>query len=399
MNFSTLVTVLLPLLIGAALGAAVMWILMRERVRAAEARASANGTDIEALAARAVNASSTQLLQLASERFDRDSARREAVDAARSEQLARTLSPISETLTSLERSVARTEAARQKADGDLASQLKNLSERTRDLGMGANALVTALKAPTSRGQWGEVQLRRIVEAAGMLEQTDFTEQLSGKNVSGEKNQRPDLVVHLSHGRTIVVDAKAPMDAYLRAAQATEKNERAKYLAEHARALRSHVTHLSSKSYWASLGDSPEFVVLFVPSDGLLAGALEADPGLLDGAFTLDVVIASPATLMALLRTVAHTWRTDALNQDALRVLEAGREVHKRLGTLGGHLAKLGRSLDSSVRAFNNAVGSYETRVVPAARSMEELHIVGGALEGVEPVTQLAREVNPQNLNA
>ena len=399
MNFSTLVTVLLPLLIGAALGAAVMWILMRERVRAAEAKASANGTDIEALAARAVNASSTQLLQLASERFDRDSARREAVDAARSEQLARTLSPISETLTSLERSVARTEAARQKADGDLASQLKNLSERTRDLGMGTNALVTALKAPTSRGQWGEVQLRRIVEAAGMLEHTDFTEQLSGKNVSGEKNQRPDLVVHLSHGRMIVVDAKAPMDAYLRAAQATEKNERAKYLAEHARALRSHVTHLSSKSYWASLGDSPEFVVLFVPSDGLLAGALEADPGLLDGAFTLDVVIASPATLMALLRTVAHTWRTDALNQDALRVLEAGREVHKRLGTLGGHLAKLGRSLDSSVRAFNNAVGSYEARVMPAARSMEELHLVGGALEGVEPVTQLARDIDPSNLNA
>ncbi|WP_250258913.1 DNA recombination protein RmuC [Dermabacter sp. Marseille-Q3180] len=399
MNFSTLVTVLLPLLIGAVLGAAVMWILMRERVRAAEARASASGADIEALAARAVNASSTQLLQLASERFERDSAQREAVDAARSEQLARTLSPISETLTSLERSVARTEAARNKADGDLASQLKNLSDRTRDLGMGTNALVTALKAPTSRGQWGEVQLRRIVEAAGMLEHTDFTEQLNGKNVSGEKNQRPDLVVHLSHGRTIVVDAKAPMDAYLRAAQATEKNERAKYLADHARALRSHVTHLSSKSYWASLGDSPEFVVLFVPSDGLLAGALEADPGLLDGAFTLDVVIASPATLMALLRTVAHTWRTDALNQDALRVLEAGREVHKRLGILGGHLAKLGRSLDSSVRAFNNAVGSYEARVMPAARSMEELHIVGGALEEVEPVTQLAREVDPHNLNA
>ena len=327
MNFSTLVTVLVPLLIGGVIGAFLTWALMRERVRSAEARAEANGADVEALAARAVDASSTQLLQLASERFERDSARREAVDAARSEQLSRTLSPISETLTSLERSVARTEAARQKADGDLASQLKSLSERTRDLGTGTNALVAALKAPTSRGQWGEVQLRRIVEAAGMLEHTDFTEQQSGRNIGGEQNQRPDLVVHLSHGRTIVVDAKAPMDAYLRAAHATDKHERAKHLAEHARALRSHVTHLSSKSYWASLGDSPEFVVMFVPSDGLLAGALEADPGLLDGAFTLDVVIASPATLMALLRTVAHTWRTDALNQDALRVLEALSLIH------------------------------------------------------------------------
>ncbi|MCT2025295.1 DNA recombination protein RmuC [Dermabacter hominis] len=399
MNLSTLVTVLVPLLIGGAIGALLAWALMRERVRSAEARAEANGADVEALAARAVNASSTQLLQLASERFERDSARREAVDAARSEQLARTLSPISETLTSLERSVARTEAARQKADGDLASQLKSLSERTRDLGTGTNALVAALKAPTSRGQWGEVQLRRIVEAAGMLEHTDFTEQQSGRNAGGEKGQRPDLVVHLSHGRTIVVDAKAPMDAYLRAAHATDRAERAKHLAEHARALRSHVTHLSSKSYWASLGDSPEFVVMFVPSDGLLAGALESDPGLLDGAFMLDVVIASPATLMALLRTVAHTWRTDALNHDALRVLEAGREVHKRLGTLSGHLSKLGRSLESSVRAFNGAVGSYETRVLPAARTMEELQVVGSALENVEPVTQLARDIDPSNLNA
>lgn len=398
MNLSTLVTVLVPLLIGGAIGAFLAWALMRERVRSAEARVEASGADVEALAARAVNASSTQLLQLASERFERDSARREAVDAARSEQLARTLSPISETLTSLERSVARTEAARQKADGDLASQLKSLSERTRDLGTGTNALVAALKAPTSRGQWGEVQLRRIVEAAGMLEHTDFTEQQSGRNVGGEKGQRPDLVVHLSHGRTIVVDAKAPMDAYLRAAHATDKTERAKHLAEHARALRSHVTHLSSKSYWASLGDSPEFVVMFVPSDGLLAGALESDPGLLDGAFMLDVVIASPATLMALLRTVAHTWRTDALNKDALRVLEAGREVHKRLGVFGGHLAKLGRSLDASVRAFNDSVGSYQARILPAARSMEELQAVGSPLDDIEPVTQLAREVDSSNLN-
>lgn len=380
------------LLLGLVLGGGAVWFVMRERVAAEQARASASGDDVEALAARAVQASSHQLLTLASERFERDQARREALDSARSEQLSRTLSPISQTLQSLERSVARTEQHRQKADGDLHAQLRDLNSRTHQLGEGTHQLIAALKAPTSRGQWGEVQLRRIVEAAGMLEHTDFDVQNTGKNVGGDKAQRPDMVVHLSQGRTIVVDAKAPMDSYLRAMQCTDAKERQKHLQDHARALRSHVNQLSSKSYWATLGDSPEFVVLFVPSDGLLAGALEADPGLLDGAFLLDVVVASPATLMALLRTVAHTWRTDALNKDALAVLEAGREVHKRLGTFGGHLSKLGRQLDGSVKAYNDAVGSYQSRVIPAARAMEELQVTGSALDDVEPVTQLAREL-------
>lgn len=388
MNDSSLLALLLALAIGILIGAVGAWLVMR-------ARADGTGVDgslADERAARALQASSEHLLALASERFERDAARREAVDSARSEQLSRTLAPITHTLASLETSVARTESARQKAEGDLSAQLRDLSQRAVDLGQGTNALVAALKAPTSRGQWGEVQLRRIVEAAGMLEHTDFDTQSSGKNVGGDARQRPDLVVHLSQGRTIVVDAKAPMDAYLRAMQAVDPKERATLLKDHARALRSHVNQLSSKAYWAGLGDSPEFVVLFVPSDGLLAGALEADPGLLDGAFLLDVVVASPATLMALLRTVAHTWRTDALNKDALTVLDAGREVHKRLGTMSGHLAKLGRQLDGSVRAFNDTVGSYQSRVMPAARAMENLQVVGAALDDIEPVTQHSRDV-------
>lgn len=394
MTTEQLLPLLLTATVGALLGCLVTWAIMREKLRAARERAEHKAGDVEALAARAVQASSEHLLTLATERFERDAARRQAADAARSEQLTRTLSPIAETLHSLERSVARTEAARREADGSLRTQLQHLHEGTRHLQEGTAALTAALKAPTSRGQWGEVQLRRIVEAAGMLEHTDFDVQSHGKSVSGEKSQRPDLVVHLSQGRTIVVDAKAPMDAYLAAMQETDSGRRAALLRDHARALRGHVNQLSSKSYWAALGDSPEFVVLFVPSDGLLAGALEADPALLDGAFLLDVVIASPATLMALLRTVAHTWRTDALNKDALKVLEAGREVHKRLGTLSSHLGKLGRALDTSVKTFNDAVGSYQSRVIPAARCMEELGIVGGSLEDIEPITQHTREVPP-----
>lgn len=393
MNDAPLWYLLAAFALGLILGGATVYAVMRERLKAAQARASATATDVEALAARAVQSSSEHLLTLATERFERDQARREALESERSEQLTRTLSPISHTLRSLEQSVARTEAHRNQADGILTEHLRTLNARTKDLYEGTHQLTAALKAPTSRGQWGEVQLRRIVEAAGMLEHTDFEVQATGKAAEGEKAQRPDMVIHLSQGRTIVVDAKAPMDAYLRAMQSTEVKERTALLNDHARALRSHVTHLSSKSYWASLGDSPEFVVLFVPSDGLLAAALEADPALLDGAFLLDVVIASPATLMALLRTVAHTWRTDALNKDALKVLESGRELHKRLGTLAGHLGKLGRQLDGSVRAFNEAVGSYQSRVLPAARHMEELRVTGARLDEVEPVTQLAREVH------
>src|SRR5699024_6448150 len=251
----------------------------------------------------------------------------------------------------------------------------------------------ALRAPTARGRWGEVQLRRIVEAAGMLEHVDFTEQLPGTRADGEKGQRPDLVVHLAGDRHVVIDAKAPMDAYLDATEETDPARAAARRKAHAKALRHHVGVVSSKAYWKALGDTPEFTVLFVPSDGVLAAALETDPELLEDAFARDVVIASPATLVALLRTVAHTWRTDALNRDAREVLDAGRELHHRLGTFTGHLGKVGRSLDSSVAAFNEAVGSLQSRVMVTARKFEELGLSGTGLDEVEQLTQRARTLD------
>ena len=376
---------LLGLVLGALLGAAVTFLVLRERMRSALTQNRA-GED-----------SADRLLRLADERHERDVARRDAAEEEREAELQRTLAPLTATLAQLERNLARSEAARAEAEGALRNHLGELGRRAQSLEQGTTALTAALRAPTSRGRWGEVQLRRIVEAAGMLEHVDFSEQLGGTRADGEKGQRPDLVVHLSGERTLVVDAKAPMDAYLDAVEEQDpKRARARRTA-HARALRHHVDQIAGKAYWKALGDTPEFTVLFVPSDGVLAAALESAPDLLEHGFAKDVVIASPATLMALLRTVAHTWRTDSLNRDAREVLEAGRELHHRLGTFTSHLGKVGRSLDSSVAAFNEAVGSLQSRVMVTARKFEDLGLAGTAVEDVEQLTRRARTLEEDEI--
>lgn len=376
---------LLGLVLGALLGAAVTLLVLRERLRSALTQNRA-GED-----------SADRLLRLADERHERDVARRNAAEEEREAELQRTLAPLTATLAQLERNLARSEAARAEAEGALRNHLGELGRRAQSLEQGTTALTAALRAPTSRGRWGEVQLRRIVEAAGMLEHVDFSEQLGGTRADGEKGQRPDLVVHLSGERTLVVDAKAPMDAYLDAVEEQDpKRARARRTA-HARALRHHVDQIAGKAYWKALGDTPEFTVLFVPSDGVLAAALESAPDLLEHGFAKDVVIASPATLMALLRTVAHTWRTDSLNRDAREVLEAGRELHHRLGTFTSHLGKVGRSLDSSVAAFNEAVGSLQSRVMVTARKFEDLGLAGTAVEDVEQLTRRARTLEEDEI--
>ncbi|MGO2193176.1 MULTISPECIES: DNA recombination protein RmuC [unclassified Brachybacterium] len=376
---------LIGLTLGAVLGAAVTWLLLRERARAlVESRRSE--TD-----------AAGQLLRLADERHERDVARRDAAEEEREVELQRTLAPISSTLAHLERSLARSEAARIEAEGALRAHLGQLAQRAQSLESGTSALTAALRAPTARGRWGEVQLRRIVEAAGMIEHVDFSEQLSGTRADGNAGQRPDLVVHLSGDRHVVLDAKAPMDAYLDATEETDPERAASRRKAHAKALRHHVGVISAKAYWKALGDTPEFTVLFVPSDGVLAAALETDPHLLEDAFAKDVVIASPSTLVALLRTVAHTWRTDALNRDARAVLDAGRELHHRLGTFTGHLGKVGRSLDSSVAAFNEAVGSLQSRVMVTARRFEELGLAGTPVDEVEQLTRRARTLDEEEI--
>ncbi len=245
-----------------------------------------------------------------------------------------------------------------------------------------HTLSTALRKPHIRGRWGELHLRRTVELAGLVDRCDFAEQvrLDGGAL------RPDLVVNLVGGRRIVVDAKVPLDAYLDATSAEEPAARDAHLVRHARQVRTHVDALSSKAYWRALPETPEFVVLFVPAEPFLAAALETDPGLLEHAAGRRVVLASPTTLIALLRTVAHGWSHEALAEQARDIHLLGRDLHTRLATLSSHLDRVGRSLNSAVGHYNQAMGSLESRVLVSARRFSELSVTDDELPAPRPVT-------------
>ncbi|MEO8107995.1 MAG: DNA recombination protein RmuC [Actinomycetes bacterium] len=297
-----------------------------------------------------------------------------------SDQLLR---PVNEALDRVERQLAETERYRLQSHGQIQEQVRAMNDTSQLLRSETSSLVQALRAPQTRGRWGEVQLRRVVELAGMVEHCDFSEQLT-VGVSDDR-QRPDLVVHLAGGKNVVVDAKVPFAAYLEANAAADETTASTRADAHARHLRTHVDQLADREYWEALAPSPEFVVLFVPAEPFLSAALDRDPTLLEHAFSKQVVIATPNTLIALLRTVAYTWRQDALADNAQAVLAAGRELHQRLGVLGGHLAKVGSSLESSVKAYNQAVGSLESRVLVTSRKFHDLRVVDEAVSAPDTI--------------
>lgn len=293
------------------------------------------------------------------------------------EAVARAVAPLHETLRRYEQRVAELERDRVDAYAELREQVRAMSAVSGELRTETKQLVAALRAPQVRGRWGEHQLRRIVEAAGMLEHCDFAEQVTA--ATDHQGVRPDLVVRLHGGRSVVVDAKAPFDAYLTAMEARDERSRDSHLDTHARQLRAHVDALAAKSYWAAFAQAPEFVVLFVPADPFLDVALQRDPTLLEHAFARNVVLATPATLVALLRTVAYAWRQEALARNALAVHTLARELYGRLATLGDHVTKLGSSLGAAVTAYNRTVGSLEARVLVSARKLAELGVSGDEL--------------------
>ncbi|SBT51933.1 DNA recombination protein RmuC [Micromonospora auratinigra] len=288
------------------------------------------------------------------------------------EAVARAVAPLHETLRRYEQRVTELERDRVDAYAELREQVRAMSSVSGELRTETKQLVAALRAPQVRGRWGEHQLRRIVEAAGLLEHCDFNEQVTA--ATDHQGVRPDLVVRLHGGRTVVVDAKAPFDAYLTAMEARDERGRDSQLDAHARHLRGHVDALAAKSYWAAFDQNPEFVVLFVPADPFLDVALQRDPTLLEHAFARNVVLATPATLVALLRTVAYSWRQEALARNAATVHSLARELYGRLSTLGDHVGKLGASLGGAVTAYNRAVGSLEARVLVSARKLAELGV-------------------------
>ncbi|MEM9384624.1 MAG: DNA recombination protein RmuC [Pseudomonadota bacterium] len=304
--------------------------------------------------------------------------------------LHKLVGPIAQALTRTEEQVAKIEAERQQAYGSIRQELKAMAESQAALRAETRQLVTALRRPEVRGQWGELTLRRLVELAGMQEHTDFVEQ---PHVVGDDGAlRPDMIVHLPEARDLVVDAKTPLDAYLEATEASDDEARQQALARHARNLRTHVRTLADRKYWSALESTPEFVILFVPGDQFLSAALAEDADLLDDAIRRKVILATPSSLIALLKSVAYGWRQLSLARNANRIRELAETLYKRLGTFTSHMSTLGRQLENSVKGFNKAVGSLERSVLPSARRFAELGVEGEALESLEPVEQLPRAV-------
>jgi DNA recombination protein RmuC len=317
--------------------------------------------------------------------------------AGRRDDVAVTVAPLRDALGKVETHLRVLEHDRVAAYSALTEQVRALSSTGEGLRDQTRSLVTALRAPQARGRWGEMQLRRVVELAGMVEHCDFSEQ---ESVTGDGGTlRPDLVVRLAGGKRVVVDAKVSLAAYLDAAESRDPDVVEARMRAHARHLREHVKGLAAKEYWRAFESTPEFVVLFVPGDAFLAPALERDPQLLDDAMAQRVFITTPTTLIAMLRTVAYAWQQEALTEHARSVFEIGRELYRRLGTLGEHVDKLGRTLNRSVDDYNKVVGSLERTVLVQARRMAELQVTDADLATPEPVVSTTRRISAPDLLA
>ena len=277
--------------------------------------------------------------------------------------------PIRESLEKVDTKIRSLEESRRQAYGALTEQVKLLAESQEHLRSETSNLVTALRAPAVRGRWGEMQLRRVVETAGMLEHCDFVEQATVTTEDG--TLRPDMIVKLPGGKQVVVDAKTPLSAYLEAAEASDEDVKTDRLRDHARQLGDHVSKLSAKAYWEQFDAAPDFVILFVPGEPIFSEALRHDPALIENAARQQVFIATPITLISLLRAVAYGWQQETVAEGAREVSRLGRELHERLATMGEHLAKLGRSIDGAVQSYNGAIGSLERRVLVSARRLAD----------------------------
>ncbi|OJX98389.1 MAG: hypothetical protein BGO96_04250 [Micrococcales bacterium 73-15] len=336
--------------------------------------------EFDALSRRALAANTEAFLAQAEERLKRSQAEQAGELKQREEAVRSLVAPLEKTLAQVREEVTAAERSRAVAHAALAQEVRGMKETGEALRSETGALVTALRSPQVRGQWGELQLRRTVEAAGMVEHVDFAEQVRLEDGA----LRPDLVVSLPGDKRVVVDSKVAFNGYLEAMEARDDATRRSRLAAHARHLRAHVDALSGKEYWAHVEGSPEFTVMFVPSQVFLDAALEQDPSLLEYAFEHDVVLATPATLVALLRTVAYTWRQEQLAAEAAQVFRVGRELHKRLATFGSHLDTVARKLNGTVTAFNAMTSSLDSRVVPQLQRFSALQGLDEAAATVPP---------------
>ncbi len=353
---------------------------------------------LAAISQKALAESSEQLLRLAAERFSAQQESARADLGRRQQAIEAIVSPLRESLTQVQQQMTQAEKARSEAYGALTQQVSSMRDSSEQLRTETRQLVTALRAPQVRGRWGEHQLRRVVEMAGMVEHCDFSEQVTLAGDEGQQT-RPDLVVRLAGGRHVVVDAKVSFSGFLEAMEARDDATRESRLKAHARHLRTHVDQLGGKKYWEQLEPTPDFVVMFVPAEVFLNAALDEDPALLEYAFERNVVIATPATFVALLRTVAYTWKQEALADNARQVYDLGKTLYARLATMGGHVTDMGKELTGAVQAYNKLVGSLESRVMVQARRFVDLQVADKPIE-IGPHIDLApRDVSLDELVA
>lgn len=369
---------LFMLLLGAAAGVLGGFLLFRRRSAALEEDFDGVSARLAAVNAQFAAADAERRLLLSQNRELNESRNHDG-------SVLRALAPVAEKLTAVQQQVSLLERDRLEQYGQLAQQLQEARLSDEQLLRSTHALASALRSNSARGQWGEVQLRRVVEAAGMLRHVDFNEQVHSASV--DNAVRPDLVVQLPGGKQLVVDAKVPLASYLAAQEQGASSQRVNgvhsaaggadaLLLAHAKALKSHVDALGSKKYWDIPGNSPELVICFLPAESILAAALEADPALLDHALSRNVVLASPGTLLAVLKSVAFTWRQDVLTDSARELFELARQLYERMGTLGDNVGKLGASLKTSVDRYNALVGTLEARVLPTARKLNAMDTNG-----------------------
>jgi DNA recombination protein RmuC len=386
--------VIASLLIGLLVGAAGAWLLARARGAAEtaalrveleheqerSAEQAALGARFDALAADALRKNNESFLELASTKL-----------GAKEQAVEHLVAPLKESLKNVDGKLQELELARKGAYSTLAEQVRQLTETQKELRSETGNLVSALRdRPNVRGRWGEIQLRRVVEMAGMVEHCDFETQAHVPTEDGRL--RPDLVVRLPGGKSVVIDAKVAGQAYLESLELKDEDARLAKLRDHARQVRDHINKLSAKSYWSQFDHTPEFVILFIPGETFLSAALEQDPALIEDGVNQQVILATPTTLIALLRAVAYGWRQETIADSARAISELGRELYTRLATMTDHFAKVGSRLDGAVRSYNEAIGSLETRVLPSARKFKE-HGISPAAE-LSPLNVVERSPRP-----
>ena len=352
-----------------------------------------------ALSADALNSNNEQFLALAKQALGTYQSEARGELEKREKAVAQLVAPITEQLGKVDTRLERLDRDRLQTTTKLDEQLRAMVASQDRLRGETGALVAALRKPQARGRWGEMQLRNVVEMAGMVGYCDFAEQVTLHDA--DRTMRPDLIVNMPGGKKVVVDAKAPLQAFLDAYDATDEGDRDRHMAEHARLLRDHIRKLSARSYWSQFSEAPDFVLLFLPGEHFYNAALEADPSLIQQGVDQQVLIATPTTLIALLRAVHYGWQQEKVAENAREISELGRELHTRIGTVAEHVQRLGKRLGGAVDAYNQAVGSLETRVLVSARRFADHGVVGQdkQIAPIDPIDVVPRSPQATELTA